>query len=146
LYAEALIRSKRFDDAFNFISGALEEAMRKGQWFILPEYYRVKGEVTALRGGLTAIEDATLLLREGLDLACQQGSLSWELRSAISLARLSRAPFSDGFQELAATYARLTDGYDTEDLMNARELLTVRQQGPHAGSFDHENRPSGARN
>jgi hypothetical protein len=28
-----------------------------------------------------------------------------------------------------AIYARFTDGYDTEDLMNAHELLTVRQQG-----------------
>jgi hypothetical protein len=49
--------------------------------------------------------------------------------SAISLARLSRAPFSDRLQEVAAIYARFTDGYDTEDLMDARELLMVRQQG-----------------
>jgi predicted ATPase/DNA-binding winged helix-turn-helix (wHTH) protein len=127
LYAEALLRQGQTERALSFISAALDEAKRKGQWFILPEYLRVQGEAAANQGGPTAIDNALSSLREGLELARRQGSLVWQLRSAMSLARLSPEPSNRAFDDLAKAYAQFADGHDTDDLKAARTLLAARQ-------------------
>jgi hypothetical protein len=127
LYAETLLRQGRTERVLSFISAALDEAKRKGQWFTLPEYLRVQGEAAASQGGQTAIDNALRSLREGLELARRQGSLAWQLRSAMSLARLSPEPSNTAFDDLATTYAQFADGHDTDDLKAARTLLAVRQ-------------------
>jgi hypothetical protein len=44
----------------------------------------------------------------------------------MSLARLSQEPSNLAFDDLAAIYAQLADGHDTDDLRAAQALLTVR--------------------
>ena len=62
---------------------------------------------------------------EGLDWARRQGALSWELRTATSLARLQRdvGRTEDAHELLAPIYARFTEGFDTVDLVAAKTLL-----------------------
>ena len=73
-------------------------------------------------GAAVASEDH---IRRALDLACRQGALSWELRAAMSLARLWRDQerVAEACELLALVYGRFTEGFATSDLEEAKSLL-----------------------
>ena len=54
-----------------------------------------------------------------------QGALSWELRTATSLAKLwhQDRKTSEANDLLSAVYQRFDEGFDTSDLMAARALM-----------------------
>jgi predicted ATPase len=60
-------------------------------------------------------------LQRSLELARAQSALSWELRTAIALARMY--PGSHARETLRAIYARFVEGFETPDLKIARGLL-----------------------
>jgi predicted ATPase len=108
---------------------ALEEAIDQSEpteerWLIA-ELLRVKGEILLWRGGSGAAQDAEGHFRRALDLARQQGALSWELRAAMSLARLWRdqARRKEARELLAPVYDRFTEGFATADLRAAKSLI-----------------------
>ena len=72
-------------------------------------------------------ETSEALFRQALDEARQQGALSWELRAATSLARLLRdqGRHADAIACLRPVYDRFTEGFETADLIAAKELLEV---------------------
>jgi len=99
-----------------------------------PELLRVHGEMLLQAGNERAAERA---FRQSLDLADRQGALSWRLRAATSLARLSQLP--DARAILADTYSRFSEGFETADLRAAGALLApeassalIRQRHPPA--------------
>jgi len=76
-----------------------------------------------LRQGHT--EEAEILYRKALSIAREQEAKLWELRAAVSLARLRcdhgrRAAARD---LLAPVYDWFTEGFDTPDLKEAKALL-----------------------
>jgi len=64
-------------------------------------------------------------LRRSLDLAQSQGALSWELRTALSIARLKIAQgrHYDAEQALASVYNKFAQGFVTADLRSASAML-----------------------
>ena len=66
------------------------------------------------------------MFQQSLALAKDQGALSWELRTATSLARLlrDRGRQADVVACLQPIYDRFTEGFDTADLVTAKQLLT----------------------
>ena len=60
-----------------------------------------------------------------LTVACQQQAKSWELRASMSLARLWRdqGKPQQARELLAPVYGWFTEGFDTRDLKDAKELL-----------------------
>ena len=60
-------------------------------------------------------------------IARDQGAKWWELRAAVSLARLlgrrSSQRREDGRHILAESYSRFSEGFDTSDLREAKALL-----------------------
>ena len=70
----------------------------------------------------TAAEDS---FRKALDIARQQEALLWELRAALSLARLraKQGRGDEARQLLAQVYDRFTEGFETPDLRAARAFL-----------------------
>jgi predicted ATPase len=67
---------------------------------------------------------AEALLLRSLDVARHQGALSWELRSAISLAEVWQDHNrSDALNLLASVRDRFTEGFPTVDLENSASLL-----------------------
>jgi predicted ATPase len=88
-----------------------------------PELLRLKGELLAEAHGSEA--EAEKLFREASQLAREQGSRSLEIRAATSLARLLRR--WDRAQEvrelLEPLAAAFTEGFETQDLLDANELL-----------------------
>jgi hypothetical protein len=91
----------------------------------LPEVLRVDAELVLWHGAPNAAEVAEAKLLRSLELARQQSALSWELRSATSLARLWRriGRLAEAHDLLAATSDRFTEGFDTNDVVKARQLL-----------------------
>ncbi|MGB9644662.1 MAG: hypothetical protein WA709_06325 [Stellaceae bacterium] len=63
--------------------------------------------------------------RDALDWAHREGALSWELRTATSLAGLltDRHRATEARELLGPVYDRLTEGFATADLQMAKNLL-----------------------
>jgi hypothetical protein len=89
-----------------------------------PEILRLEAE-TLWRAGAISTEVSAAMLERSLNVAREQGALSWELRSAMSLSRLRRTQgfASDAHGLLQSVYSRFSEGFDTADLVAARTLL-----------------------
>lgn len=123
--AEALGRAGQIDDGLAAIEDAIGRAQSTSELWQLPELLRVKGELVLLRRGQDAAAQAEAAFQEGIDWARRQGALSWELRAAISLARLlrNRGRHDEAAVILRPVYDRFTEGFGTADLRAAEELL-----------------------
>ena len=93
-----------------------------GELYVLPETLRIRGE---LRLRQQQTERAEADFRESIALAQKQGAKAWELRSAMSLARMlmERGDYRAAHSLLAPIYGWFTEGFDTADLTDARALL-----------------------
>jgi hypothetical protein len=87
------------------------------------ELHRLRGE--ALLAGPGTVSDAETAMQQAIAVARRQNAKSWELRGAVSLARLRRQQGRP--QEAAALLAPIlgwfTEGFDTADLKDAKALL-----------------------
>lgn len=92
-------------------------------WYVA-ELLRIKGELLISGGAADAAAAEKAFLRS-LDLARREDALSWELRSATSLARLLRDHHrvAEARELLGAVYNRFTEGFATADLQRAKILL-----------------------
>jgi predicted ATPase len=123
--AEALGRTGQIVDGLVTIEEAIERFEHTEEHWVMSEFLRVKGELLRLRNAPGAAAAAEDLFRQALDWARRQGTLSWELRVATSLARLLRdqGRFADASALLQAVYGRFTEGFETADLKAAKALL-----------------------
>ena len=96
-----------------------------GDRYMEPECLRLKGELT-LRADRTEIHLAEHQFREAVASARARSAKSWELRAAISLARLLQS--ADRRKEAIAVLEPLIDwfmeGRETHDLREAGALLS----------------------
>jgi hypothetical protein len=122
--AEAMAMVGRIDDALATIDGEISEAEGKGGSFNLPEMLRLKGDFLVMRDP-SNVAEAEHCFRRSLDLAHRQGALSWELRTATSMARLraSQGRREEARGMLASVFGRFTQGKETADLCAAANLL-----------------------
>jgi predicted ATPase len=92
---------------------------RAGDARFLPRFLVLEGEHAI------CLATAESHFRRAVDLAHQQGALSWELRAATSLARLWRdqARSKEAHELLAPVYDRFTEGFATADLRAAKSLI-----------------------
>jgi predicted ATPase len=125
MLASAYVRAGLPEAALRALDGALAVARRTGDHFYLAEIYRLQGEITLAQGGLTAAPDGEQLLQQALDVAREQNALSWELRSAISLARLQRdtGRHDQAAQLILPVCRKFGEGYQTDDMSEAARLM-----------------------
>ena len=105
------------------VAAGLEAVENAGGAPLEAELHRLKGE--ALLAGAGTLSEAEAAIEKGIDVARRQNAKSWELRGAMSLARLRR---QQGRREeavalLAPILGWFTEGFDTADLQAARTLL-----------------------
>jgi len=123
--ARALARLGRFDEALVAIDGALQASERNGKSFALPELLRVKGILLAEHAHDAQVE-AERLLRQAYELARQQGALALQLRSAMSLTTCNpTVPTESAHALLRETYVQFSQGFETRDLILARQSLDL---------------------
>jgi predicted ATPase/class 3 adenylate cyclase len=125
LLANGFSKAGRPDAALRALDDALAIAERTGDKFFLAEIYRLQGEITFNRGGPAAVKDAEDCYNRSLKVAREQKALSWELRTAVSLARLWRDV--DKHQQAADLLLpigrRFKEGFLTADVKEAVQLM-----------------------
>jgi predicted ATPase len=123
--AEALGLSGQPDQGLVMIDEALARSERNEENWYVAELLRVKGELILRRGGGGAVAEAMKHFQLSLDWSRRQETLSWELRTAISLARLhSQDKHPNTSRNLLRTvYAKFTEGHTSADLVVARRIL-----------------------
>jgi predicted ATPase len=124
-YAEALGLSGQPDQGLAVIDEALARSERNEENWYVAELLRVKGELILRRGGGGAVTDAMKHLQLSLEWSRRQETLSWELRTAISLARMhSQDKHPNTSRNLLRTvYAKFTEGHASADLVAAQRIL-----------------------
>ena len=123
--AEGLAGLGRFTEALAMVDKALAKADLGGEYYYVPELLRIKGEILLQEGGGQSIPAAVDCFEKGIAVAQEQDALFWELRAALSLARMcmKRNWPDKAKQILAPVYDRFTEGFETADLLAARNLL-----------------------
>ncbi len=123
MLAEIHSLAGRFDDALDEISAGLATAEATNERFWEAEMRRLRGAFLLARDDDGAAAEAGF--RRALEVARDQQARSLELRAAMSLARLwhARGTTPEARDLLAPVYGWFTEGFDTADLKEAKELL-----------------------
>ena len=122
--ALACVKLRQFDDAWRFIGEAMTAIETTKEKWCEAEVRRMAGEIALLSGEPDTIK-AQAHFERALEVARQQQAKSWELRAAMSLARLWRdqGKVQQARELLAPVYGWFTEGFDTRDLKEAKALL-----------------------
>lgn len=118
---EAALLSGHLKDASSWMAELDRTDHDRDHWSSA-EVLRIKGLLAAAQGNQ---EGAEAHLLNAIGLAKRQGALPWELRAAMSLARLWAAQHreEDALTILEAVYERFTEGHGTADLIKAKRLI-----------------------
>ncbi len=122
--ARANAEIRQFNTAWTNIHEAMTAVETTKENWYEAEINRVAGEIALLPPEPDATKAEAYFAR-ALEVARQQQAKSWELRAAMSMARLRRdqGKQDEARQLLAPVYAWFTEGFDTLDLREARALL-----------------------
>jgi hypothetical protein len=122
--SRAFAEQGRFDDAQRYICDAMELVNRTKEKWCESDIYRVAGEITLMSPD-QEMTKAELYFHQALAVAREQKAKSWELRAAMSMARLWRDQGKHQLARelLAPVYGWFTEGFDTLDLKEAKALL-----------------------
>ena len=122
LHARACDLAAKAEEGLSLLDEAMQVVDRTGERWLEAELYRLNGQLLLRRGLAEAAENR---YREALRIAREQEGKLWELRAAVSLARLwhDQGRRGEARDLLAPTYRWFTEGFDTRDLREARALL-----------------------
>ena len=114
----------QFDDAWRCIGDAMTAVETTKERWYEAEINRITGEVARWLPHLGSAQ-AEAYFERALTLARAQQAKSWELRAAMSMARLwhDQGMHEEARALLAPIYGWFTQGLDTHDLTQARALL-----------------------
>ena len=114
----------QLDDARRCIDDAIDKVERSKEKCWEEEVHRIAGEI-ALKSLAPDREKAENYFEYALSVARAQQAKSWELRAAMSMARLWRdqGKVQQARELLAPVYGWFTEGHDTRDLKEAKALL-----------------------
>jgi predicted ATPase len=113
-----------FDDAWRCIGEAMTAVATTKESWCEAEVHRVAGEIV-LKSPAPDTAKAQAYFERSLAVARQQQTKSWELRAAMSMARLWRdqGRRDEARNLLTPVYGWFTEGFDTLDLKEAKALL-----------------------
>ena len=122
--AEAAGYTGDVDQGLHLLAEALAAFEASGRGDMLTEAYRLQGEFLLRQAVPDAIQ-AEACFQQALALARRQQARSWELRAAMSLARLwqQQGKRAAAYELLAPIYGWFTEGFDTADLQEAKTVL-----------------------
>jgi predicted ATPase len=105
---------QELDEALAFVERTDERAWSS-------ELHRLRGEL--LRDSDKA--EAERAMQRALEVSREQGAKSFELRAALSLAKLNRGPKKNrsALEDLRRCFASFTEGFGTGDLVEVKGLL-----------------------
>ena len=122
--ARAHIELGKFEDAWSSIGEAINAVETSKERWCEAEVYRMAGEITLMAPQQDTAK-AEPHFERALAIARAQQAKSWELRAAISMAQLwqHQSKRKEACDLLAQVYNWFTEGLDTRDLKEAKDLL-----------------------
>ena len=123
LQADAQLATGKPEAALATAAAGLKVVEKMGGAPLEAELHRLRGE--ALLAGAGTVSEAETAIEQAIDVARRQNAKSWELRGAMSLARVRRQQGrpQEAAALLAPVYGWFTEGFDTADLKDAKALF-----------------------
>jgi class 3 adenylate cyclase/predicted ATPase len=124
MLANAYAQFGRLDDALRCIAEAIALMKTTEERWCEPQVYHSAGEIARMSSE-PDVTKAEAYFDRALAVAREQQAKSWELRAAMSMARLWRDQGKHQLARelLAPVYGWFTEGFDTLDLRQAKALL-----------------------
>jgi predicted ATPase len=124
LLAEVAGHVGQIEEGLRLVTEALAAFETSGRGDLLAEAYRLQGALL-LHQAVADTVHAEACFQQALAIARRQRARSWELRAAMSLARLwqQQGKGDEARELLAPIYGWFTEGFDTADLQEAKALL-----------------------
>ena len=124
LVAQACLKGGQTEQAYSVLTKELERVRDTGVRYYEAELHRIKGEVL-LRRSASSRKEAETCFHTAIDLSHDQGAKSLELRAIMSLSRsmAETGEKEEARQMLQDIYGWFTEGFDTADLKEAKQLL-----------------------
>jgi tetratricopeptide (TPR) repeat protein len=127
LVCRALLSRSEAEAALELIDHGFSIVSHNSERCFEAELYRLKAGAMLMRGASDA--EAESLLDQALQIARSQEARSLELRAATDLARLwmQQGKHAEALDVLASVHSRLTEGFDTRDVKEAKAILAQLQ-------------------
>jgi hypothetical protein len=141
LLAETYEKMGRTEEGLALVTEVLDTVRQNKECVCEAELYRLKGELTLqqfkVQGSTFKVEnssesavlglesEAEECFKKAIEIARRQQAKLWELRAAMSLARLWQRQGKQhaARNTLSEIYDWFTEGFDTKDLQEAKVLL-----------------------
>jgi predicted ATPase len=123
MLARAYGKARQPQHGLRVIAEALALTEQTGERCYEAESYRIKGELLLMQEDEP---EAEACFQQAIEVARRQQAKSWELRAAMSMARLwwqKQRKRKEAHKLLADVYNWFTEGFDTRDLKDAKALL-----------------------
>jgi predicted ATPase len=122
LLADAYRNAQQPQDGLRQLAEAVSVTDKTQSRYYEAEMHRVRGELFLSMHDDGAAEAS---FRKAINVAQHQSAKTWELRAAMSLARLWRdqGKVQQARELLAPVYGWFNEGFDTRDLKEAKALL-----------------------
>jgi predicted ATPase len=122
LLAEALWKREQAEEGLAVLDEALAAVDKTGERYYEAELKRLRGELQLQSRVQNEAEEC---FRQSIEIARRQSAKSLELRAVMSLSRLwqKQGKQEEARQMLTEIYGWFTEGFDTADLKEAKELL-----------------------
>jgi predicted ATPase len=122
------------EEGLTVLAEGLAQVEKTGEHIDEAELYRVKGTLTLeskVESHTSKVAEAEECFLKAIEIAQKQQAKSLELRAVMSLARLwqSQGKRADAHKVLSEIYSWFTEGFDTKDLQEAKELLEKLAEG-----------------
>ena len=121
--ASAHLALTQVDQGLAVVDDGLKCVQRNDEHWGESELHRIRGELLLIRGIHEAAQ-AEACFRKALEVGCEQQATSYQLRAATCLAQLwhQQGKNAEAKAMLSEAISVWTDGVDTADLRDAREL------------------------
>jgi predicted ATPase len=123
--AHSCYKAGRTEEGLNAVAEGQAMLSKTAEHLFEAELWRLKGELILQAKREHHSQEAEQCFLKGIEIGCQQEAKSWELRAKTSLARLLRGMGrrNEARRLLSEIYGWFSEGCDTGDLREARELL-----------------------
>jgi predicted ATPase len=113
------------------VNDALARCEARDELWYQSELLRIKGELLLHDSEHRSVAAAEQSFDAAFEIARSQGALFWELRTAISLARLRKSQDrpDEAQRALAAICGKFTEGFAMSDLQTAKAMLAELSAG-----------------
>jgi tetratricopeptide (TPR) repeat protein/predicted Ser/Thr protein kinase len=120
---DACRKAGEIEEGLVAVNEALEVAQKYDERYVEAELYRLKGELLGMRG--EPENEVEKYFQQALEVSRRQLAKSWELRAAMSMARLMKkqGKQKEAYELLNGVFGWFTEGFDFPDQKEARALL-----------------------